>query len=1106
MEACDAADGCVDVAYVAPSCYLKNALGPKDFKAWVWNARYMAPAVTTTSDGYQPTGFYGNSTNGTASTGASLPLPTSTVCAANTTTFYPAANQVNNNDYSILTPKNQITLTYVDPDTLRLLALSFSMNYPTVVLEDSSYIDYVGCGPNIQVSLTDDTSYKIATSWPTTGFLIVTYFPGCNSQSQRGVYYVSSITPFPLDLVVGLDVVEVNLTDVATEMTIGFGSISSNATTVTSTCTAGVNGTAGPTPTGFNPSATTTLSPAVQAMVKALLPLAQYDSAGDLLATVPTQTAPIAMTADPFNPSDVAAQASLEASLADAGLPPVESVAAQVAAGLAGTCSNSTLAAAPVSVGKRKRHLRWPAITSRGIGLIKRKHSSGEDHGHQMYYKGAASDDSDSDGWDYACDDALTSYGELLGPVGEIWDGVCAGHDAYQAGQALDCLAKKCYQSETWYTTTTYTYRPATLTTTSFRYWWTAKYPTLSAPDFPWALDIGENGNEMTCINCKMNVNIIQTDGTITVNLTTKRVQSTNFNAGISWDADHVINVNTNGPWTSSFKYPFDAKTFNGAGVPGVFTITPSMIYNIAYSYSTNTAVNFTAGAHLHVSNATVNLNALSAGSASVYGQDRTFVDPTVLMPQSTFIYPVFSTGARVSMSLVMQASLSMSVNIMGQVSVATSQTMQNTVGMTAEYSTTAGACPANNLAVKSYVSTNNTFAVDNGARNNIYSGQTAGQTRCFAVPNVVPDADEIVALASDGAAFCTSYLSYTPTTSSVVITTTLVVPSTLTTTVTTTITSTPVVTLRPTYRFSQTSTSVLLSSTSYVYTPGTYSFPTQLLKRTVAGATPTAVALEPTGQPVYRRAVTTPTEVTGWIPAKISYACSQIATGGTTTTYTVTITSTSGSVYTTQTNTINTQAALSTATQAVHQTLTVATVTVTSPGTATSTIYTGCPLQTTETCIRITGHGAPQLEGFPLAYTLNGMTDILQFGSNFMYTGTTWYLASDGSLYALAKNQPYAVTANGKAPGARVLLGPTSTSNGNAYATCTKDCAAKTLTCCAMGTCMWSVQPQNLELDWHLSYSSVWPFYPIWGPPGLGGTVFPLTLTYEDVQCPCRS
>jgi hypothetical protein len=737
--------------------------------------------------------------------------------------------------------------------------------------------------------------------------------------------------------------------------------------------------------------------------------------------------------------------------------------------------------------------------------IVKRKHKGGEhEHEESGPKYGSASGTDDPDGWDYACDDTVTGFADLFGDVGELYDGVCQGHDAYQAGQAIDCLVKHCDQTVTYYTTTSYyIYYPPPSTIYSFLNSWTITYPSLSS----YPLGFARDGSQMTCVNCNMAVNLIQFDGAITVNLTSKEIQKANINAGISWDADHVINVNSNGPWTSNFNYIFNANSFDSIGVAGIFSVAPSMIYSIAYSWSTDSAVNFTAGAHLHVANATANMNALSGGSASVK-------NPADFSPVPSFIYPVFSTGSKVSMSLTMQALVSMSVNVMGQISVATSQTIQNTIGMSSQYSTIAGVCPANNLAVKSYVSTNNTIAVNNGAPNSLYSSQTAGQTRCFAVPNAVPDTGDILALSSVGGAFCSSYINYKPSTSSTISTSTQFVPSTATTTTTSTVTSTPVITIFPTYRTSLTSTSVLLSSTSYVYTTGTYAIPTQYLKRDAlpeATPAPNEIAEHralPYNRPILqgRAAVPTPAVVSGWSPAKISYACSQIATGAITTTYTATITSTSGTVTSTQTNIVNAKGTVSTQTDAMYESLVVATVTVTVPGTATSTVATACPLQTSESCLRIYGSGPPQFgTGWPMAYE-DGADENFQFGTDQWYKFTEWYLASDGSLYALESDQPWAVTENYEL-GAWVVLdrGVTGPHSGYRHAKCTKDCVSKTITCCGMGVCTWSAGEVNTEQDWYYSDKSQQPYLPAWGMVGWTKS-YPITLRYEDVQCPCRN
>ena len=47
LEACDAASGCSNVAYVAPRCYLKNVVNPPTKGTHVWGAKFLRLNVTT---------------------------------------------------------------------------------------------------------------------------------------------------------------------------------------------------------------------------------------------------------------------------------------------------------------------------------------------------------------------------------------------------------------------------------------------------------------------------------------------------------------------------------------------------------------------------------------------------------------------------------------------------------------------------------------------------------------------------------------------------------------------------------------------------------------------------------------------------------------------------------------------------------------------------------------------------------------------------------------------------------------------------------------------------------------------------------------------------
>lgn len=152
-----------------------------------------------------------------------------------------------------------------------------------------------------------------------------------------------------------------------------------------------------------------------------------------------------------------------------------------------------------------------------------------------------------------------------------------------------------------------------------------------------------------------------------------------------------------------------------------------------------------------------------------------------------------------------------------------------------------------------------------------------------YSKPNVQPVcASDLSYLQSSGAEFCSSYISYTPSTSTAISTTvpgvSTVYQTSLTTTTTTVYTSTATVTATGgSLRRRDDDADFTGSEYSIDISTSTVSIPN---KSAIGNSTIAATDVQ-----IAKRAVATPASITGWPAAKISAACSNVATGVVTTT-----------------------------------------------------------------------------------------------------------------------------------------------------------------------------------------------------------------------------
>ena len=476
--------------------------------------------------------------------------------------------------------------------------------------------------------------------------------------------------------------------------------------------------------------------------------------------------------------------------------------------------------------------------------------------------------------------------------------------------------------------------------------------------------------------------------------------------------------------------------------------------------------------------------------------------------PQITFSNPLFTTGTNIQMTPYMRWAVNLAVGIYGQVALSPTITSETVVGLGSTYSFAAqGSCPANNLLVTSYVSTKNRVSTGRGTVKVLHSNQQYNAPKCFNVPSNQPAPSEVSALSVSGQEYCTSYLGYKAPTVYQWSTATTTVPSISTAYTTTTVTSTPIITVYPTTTTTRYFTYTSTTSTVWVSATTAVSFLQKNMKRdlvdglvvlppvteSMTGSAPTPTPESSSPALRFNRRAVVPDVVNGWPASKISYACSQVATGKITVTSTATSTTTSGTTVFTQTQTANAQGPLSTITSVRTSSIYGGWTTVTAPGPTTVTKYS-CPLQTqVSTCLKLQVHGPPHVDKLYLGYSPGLGNPTFSPANKYQ----AFYLSCNGTLEAFTKPDVWPV---GGMPNQRYFfaIGPSWTP-----AVCVKDTAAKSLDCKLPGDpSPMMILPASYALTGAGGQLDTRVYSPLFGTNTRDAE--PIGLTYEEVECPC--
>ncbi|KAH8817152.1 hypothetical protein F5884DRAFT_665571 [Xylogone sp. PMI_703] len=1015
------------------------------------------------------------------------PTPSLGTCATDPETepteFIPASNpNIDTSSFLNLAPSNYAELWYRDLGT-QALSVEYAMKYPQVTMENSAAISTVTCSTgSITITVKNQNAFNIINQWPSSNLVIVTNTAGCNPPNQRGVYFVSSSTLDSSSRSITLTVNAVTWTDVAYTMEVSMGI----ATTVNGVYNDNVPMTAqcsNPAPTftstGTPPTATSTgvayadLTPEEKSIVDFLTRNTTYDADGNIVKDLPSVLQQPVVAPDP-DPTNTTLQDSLSQQLKDAGLNAPSDLYNKAQDGLNGYCSGGQYVASPSKRNADNIFAMSTSASATGQSGINRRSSlhKRDDINDETWWKWL---------WEIGCSEIVGAIleeftdglSELICDLKELYDDV---DEAYQNRAAIQCAFTGC-----WMNVPTATYW-------DYTYSWNINFGGLQN-----RVIAAQGANTISCVDCSMFVSEVQFVGRVMIEMGSNKIISAYMTPTISSQAHLLMEMKATGPFSGNFDFALSTGSFQPVNVPGEFTITPSMIYSIGVQWSTDSAVDVVGGANINLNQASLYLD-YHQQSASSFANWQ---------PSVQFTYPSFTTNAKVTFIPIMRSALNINVNILnapyGQ---PVSLISETAIGFSAQQApASGGVCPAGQLQMTSYSNAANSITWGSGSPIALApSPNYPGQTKCFSVPNDIPSAAEIASLRSVGGDFCTSYIHYNAPTSAAYAVSTVTTPTTVGKTVTQTVTTDSTVYISTT-QSSVLTTTKTVPSTYFVYTSGAQALGTQYLKRglpdqpvptTFRKATSSLPTATPAPAPqLDRRQVAAPTFISTWDASKISYGCSQVATGTITKTfYTSTATAYSGTVTNTATAVNDVLGKI--VTKNLGPTVYSSTAVTSTVGTTTVTTASSCPLQTQVSCFTITGHGQPHIDGKKLSRNDGYASPMFGPWPNPDFEPAIFYLTCAGHLVSL--------------PSQRVLIPQQdewvefSTFTDNAPV-CTQDPATKSIVC-GSGWYTYTEYPYSSpgQIDMR-------PWMPLWqGDIQLAWyeTEAPVALTYDEVACPC--
>jgi hypothetical protein len=987
----------------------------------------------------------------TSATLVATPSVAASACSADpVASLLPVANaDLDRTDLANLVPSYAAILNYAQSGTGRSAAsIDFEMIYPQITLEDSSYVNKVTCdGDKLSFELAQDgRSFEVIDQWPSSGLVLITNTVSCNNATERGVYMMNKYSLDKTAFKITCTVVRAEWSDVASAMDITYGTSSnSSAFKSSSRCSTTYSAT---TTFALQPTASAVVDNSsyveLERFIAELKSKAHYNADGSVQLYANNYSAPFKFAANPWQPDNSTLQDQLEAALQAAGLGKPADLANKADNALAGVCSPVFTESSSTS----------PNARSLGSKRSQPPH-------------GRRDDDDDEDTFDkVVCNDIVSGF------LGEYGDVACGIKSMIQHRDTLKCFFTECTgaQSPTYH-----------IYTHDFSGDWKGSLGLPTGTDTVSSSD----GNKLTCVNCGLSLSSFKIAGTVRYVFETSALRAATLKISENSKTNMVYHLNTKRRWAYNWNSALDTGDMESVSVAGVFKITPSVIFSMGVDFSTDAAVDVEGGAVLSVKNAQVDFDMSSL----------TADNPLNWTPRVDMTNPIFKKAAKVKMIPYIRRLIDIKFSVMGKSPNSLRFATTSGLGFNSEMVDASGAvCAIGQLALKSTVFSSNKFTFGDTTQQDsnsmVFSDVSITKpVKCFDVPEDKPTQEEIASLSAIGQSFCTAYNDYYPPVSGLYLVSTVTGPSFTTATETITVTSVPTVT--DTISILSTRTRVVQTSAYVLTGSGDQRLATDLLKaRDVSIATPTTT---PTAHAQKRQMPLIPL-VSDWPSSKIKYACSQVATGTDIRTfYTGYSTFYSGVSTVTTTSWVNTDAVAVTKTSTlIDNTWTTSTSAVSS-----STIPASCPLQTQVSCFTITGHGPSEIDGKQL-----GLKDGV-LNPSFDYSPSTFYLTCEGNLISL--------------PDTRVLTGPSganklSFSNDRTLATaCTRDSVTKELTCTQDGSnIIYIWQPSTETSYWDENYFRVVPredanlWAPAWGPQGNSNNYTALTLSTQDVSCPC--
>jgi len=232
IAACDRNHDCVDVSFVAPACYLKQALGELGHVGHVWTAKQLrSPKVVFAF----PTAAPMDIGSGTEQDFFEQPME---LPAAPIATLGPVPPPgVNMAGTGVLTPEPEATLWYhgeqTDSDGTELgpttVKVSITYNYPSIVLDHSVFIRDVVCeAGSLHGRYNISYPYYFAQgAWPVgEEFLLITSAESCAPETGGTAFFLAhSVTFDDASMSFEAHGQPVELADIFAELDIDFGDL-----------------------------------------------------------------------------------------------------------------------------------------------------------------------------------------------------------------------------------------------------------------------------------------------------------------------------------------------------------------------------------------------------------------------------------------------------------------------------------------------------------------------------------------------------------------------------------------------------------------------------------------------------------------------------------------------------------------------------------------------------------------------------------------------------------------------------------------------------------------------------------------------------------------